>query len=164
MSVNHVGITVPDIAAAIDWYREVFGFACVMGPRTLERGPNGELPPGLDPRFRRARMSGLQTPNGVGVELFEFIDPMTDPPPELPVDYSRRGTWHLCLTVPDVQEQTRTVADRGGRIITAPRPVVAGRPWSMSYLTDPWGTVIELMSHDYTEIFTNWPTETGAHQ
>ncbi|AMT73585.1 VOC family protein [Mycobacteroides immunogenum] len=164
MSVNHVGITVPDIAAAIDWYRAVFGFECVMGPRILERGQSGELPPGLDNRFGRAQMAGLQTENGVGVELFEFLDPATDPPPEVPVEYTRRGTWHLCLTVADVEARTNAVAAAGGRVITAPRPVVAGRPWTMSYLTDPWGTVIELMSHDYTEIFTNWPTETGEHQ
>ncbi|MUM15537.1 VOC family protein [Mycobacterium sp. CBMA271] len=164
MSVNHIGITVPDIAAAIDWYREVFGFECIMGPRTLEPGPDGELPPGLDARFTRARMAGLQTGNGVGVELFEFIDPVTDPPPDRPVEYTRRGTWHLCLTVPDVNGRTHAVAEHGGQVITAPRPVVAGRPWTMSYLTDPWGTVIELMSHDCTEIFVNWPPETGAHQ
>lgn len=108
-------------------------------------------------------MAGLQTANGVGVELFEFIDPVTDPPPEVPVEYTRRGTWHLCLTVSDVERQTRSVAAAGGRVITAPRRVVSGRPWTMSYLTDPWGTVIELMSHDYTDIFTHWPTETGAH-
>ncbi|MEC4838864.1 VOC family protein [Mycobacteroides chelonae] len=163
MSVNHVGITVPDIAAGIDWYRDVFGFECIMGPHTLEPGPAGELPPGLDSRFGQARMAGLQTRNGVGIELFEFIDPVTDPRPDVPVEYTRRGTWHLCLTVPDVEKQTHAVAAAGGRVITPPRAVVAARPWTMSYLTDPWGTVIELMSHDYTEIFTNWPTEKGAH-
>jgi predicted enzyme related to lactoylglutathione lyase len=164
MLVNHIGITVPDIAAAIGWYHEVFGFECIMGPRTLEPGPAGELPPGLDARFGRARMAGLQTDNGVGLELFEFIDPVTDPAPDRRVDYTRRGTWHLCLTVPDVEELTRAAVASGGHVITAPRPVVAGRPWTMSYLTDPWGTVIELMSHDYTEIFATWPTEKGAHQ
>jgi catechol 2,3-dioxygenase-like lactoylglutathione lyase family enzyme len=26
LAINHVGLTVPDIHAAIDWYGEVFGF------------------------------------------------------------------------------------------------------------------------------------------
>ena len=33
LAINHIGVTVPDIHAAIDWYGEVFGFRCIMGPR-----------------------------------------------------------------------------------------------------------------------------------
>ena len=35
-ALNHIGITVPDIHAAIDWYGKVFGFRRIMGPRRLE--------------------------------------------------------------------------------------------------------------------------------
>ncbi len=35
LALNHVGITVPDIHAAIDWYGEVFGCTHIMGPRLL---------------------------------------------------------------------------------------------------------------------------------
>ena len=35
LAVNHVGITVPDIRAAVRWYSDVFGFRCIMGPRVL---------------------------------------------------------------------------------------------------------------------------------
>jgi predicted enzyme related to lactoylglutathione lyase len=34
-AANHVGITVPDIRAAIAWYGDVFGFRCIMGPRVM---------------------------------------------------------------------------------------------------------------------------------
>lgn len=33
LAINHVGVTVPDIHAAIDWYSAAFGFRCIMGPR-----------------------------------------------------------------------------------------------------------------------------------
>lgn len=36
LAFNHIGLTVPDIFAAIDWYKKVFGFSHVMGPRLLE--------------------------------------------------------------------------------------------------------------------------------
>jgi catechol 2,3-dioxygenase-like lactoylglutathione lyase family enzyme len=35
LAVNHVGITVPDIFAAIDWYSDVFGCTHLMGPRLM---------------------------------------------------------------------------------------------------------------------------------
>jgi len=35
-ALNHIGLTVPDIHAAIDWYGRVLGFRRIMGPRRLE--------------------------------------------------------------------------------------------------------------------------------
>ena len=32
----HVGFTVPDIDAAVEWYRDVFGFNLVLGPLSVE--------------------------------------------------------------------------------------------------------------------------------
>jgi hypothetical protein len=34
---------------------------------------------------------------------------------------------------------------------------VPGRPWRLCYCEDPWGTVIEIMSASYAEMFSNWP-------
>src|SRR6266478_5454606 len=42
LAFNHVGITVPDIFAAIDWYAEVFGAAHIMGPRLLKADAQAE--------------------------------------------------------------------------------------------------------------------------
>jgi len=46
-ALNHVGITVPDIHAAIDWYGRVFGFRRIMGPRRLEAKLSGTENPGI---------------------------------------------------------------------------------------------------------------------
>ena len=32
-----------------------------------------------------------------------------------------------------------------------------GRPYQLVYCEDPWGNVIEVLSHDYAEVFANWP-------
>ena len=37
-ALNHIGLTVPDIHAAIDWYGRVFGFRRIMG-RLWHIGP-----------------------------------------------------------------------------------------------------------------------------
>jgi predicted enzyme related to lactoylglutathione lyase len=157
LAVNHVGLTVPDVHAAIDWYGDVFGFRCIMGPRVLESAGHGEASAVFGPRFRTAWQAHLLTGNGVGIELFQFIDPPTRGPSPEQVPFQRRGFWHLCLTHPDVPAALRRVLDAGGEVIAEPYEFVPGRPWVLGYAADPWGTVLELMSHSYAEAFANWP-------
>ena len=45
----------------------------------------------------------------------------------------------------------------GGRRRIEPVAFVPGRPWQLVYCEDPWGNVIEIISHSYAEIFANWP-------
>lgn len=86
LALNHVGITVPDIHAAIDWYAELFGCTHLMGPRlmTAEGKATVEVRQVFGSGFKRMLQAHLLTGNGVGIELFEPLDP----PPE---DPSRRS-------------------------------------------------------------------------
>ncbi|MCV7398540.1 VOC family protein [Mycobacterium paraseoulense] len=157
--VNHVGVTVPDIHAAIDWYGEVFGFRCLMGPRVLESAGHPEAVSVFGRGFRRAWQAHLLTGNSVGIELFQFLDPptrATGRPQERELWFDG-GLWHLCLTHPDVEATVDRVVDHGGALLAAPYEFVPGRPWTLAYTADPWGTVIEVMSHSYAEAFGNWP-------
>lgn len=159
LAINHVGVTVPDIYAAIDWYGAVFGFRCIMGPRVLEATGHTEAAGVFGSRFRRAWQAHLLSGNSVGIELFQFIDPPTrgPRPSQERVQWLDRGLWHLCITHPDVQEMVDRVVDHGGTLLAPPYQFVPGRPWTLAYTTDPWGTVLELMSHSYAEAFSNWP-------
>jgi predicted enzyme related to lactoylglutathione lyase len=159
LAVNHVGLTVPDVFAAIDWYGEVFGFRCIMGPRVLEAAGHTEAASVFGDRFSRAWQAHLLTGNSVGIELFQFIEPPTrgPRPSDEPVPWRDRGLWHLCITHPDVEGMVSRVVDYGGTVLTAPHQFVPGRPWTLAYVTDPWGTVLEVMSHSYAEAFANWP-------
>lgn len=157
LAVNHVGLTVPDVFAAIDWYGEVFGFRCLMGPRVIEATGHAEAASVFGHTFRRAWQAHLLTGNYVGIELFQFVDPPTRGRPDEPVPWRDRGFWHLCITHPDVGGVIRRVTDHGGTVLAEPYEFVPGRPWRLAYVTDPWGTVLELMSHSYEEAFGNWP-------
>jgi predicted enzyme related to lactoylglutathione lyase len=159
LAVNHVGLTVPDIHAAIDWYGEAFGFRCIMGPRALASAGHGEAAQVLGSRFREAWQAHLLCGNGVGIELFQFIDPPTRGmrPAGERVPYLDRGMWHLAFTHPDVQGTVDRITGLGGTLIAAPYAFAPGRPWKLAYATDPWGTLIEVMSHSYAEVFSNWP-------
>ncbi|CAM3251959.1 VOC family protein [Mycobacterium colombiense] len=157
LAINHVGLTVPDVFAAIDWYGDVFGFRCIMGPRVLEATGNAEAASVFGNTFRRAWQAHLITGNYVGIELFQFLDPPTRGRSDEPVPWLDRGLWHLCITHPDVEGMVRRVTDHGGTVLAEPYEFVPGRPWRLAYVADPWGTVLELMSHSYAEAFGNWP-------
>lgn len=158
LAVNHVGITVPDIHAAIRWYGTVFGFHCIMGPRRLRASSaaTAETRSVLGPEFGEAYQAHLLTANGVGLELFQFIDPPVDAE-EAGLGYRRRGPWHVCFTHPDLEAGVATVLAHGGQQTSPISNFVPGRPWQLVYCRDPWGTVLELMSHSYAEVFANWP-------
>jgi predicted enzyme related to lactoylglutathione lyase len=157
-AINHVGVTVPDVFAAIDWYGKVFGFRCIMGPRLLESAGHREAGSSLGPSFRRAWQAHLLSGNSVGIELFQFIDPpVRARDHDMSIDYSRRGPWHVCMTYPDVSEAIRVIVANGGEMLSEPTAFVPGRPWVLAYAADPWGTVLEVMSHSYAEAFSNWP-------
>ena len=158
LALNHVGVTVPDIFAAIDWYKQVFGFSHIMGPRLLEHrsAATHETPSVLGPRFRRAYQAHLLTANGVGLELFQFVDPPVDAA-DAEMVYWRRGPWHLCFTFRDVAAMVERIVAHGGSRRTGAIDFVPGRPWQLAYCADPWGNTIEIMSHSYAEVFSNWP-------
>ena len=153
-------VTVPDVFAAVAWYRDVFGLELAVEPRTLCSDPV-ERPPGLDSRFREGRISCLLSGNGVSLELFQFVDTPTgpEPPEDRPVAYDRRGPWHLCFTCPDVAALTAAAVEHGGRLLTPPKRLFSDRPHVLSYVADPWGTMIELMSHAPADVFARWPSD-----
>ncbi len=156
--VSHIGVTVPDIYAAIDWYRDVLGFERIMGPRVLEASSaaTAETRSVLGPRFRRAYQAHLLAGNGVGLELFQFVDPPVAEA-EDEAAYWRRGYWHLCLTVEDLPRTLKAVTDHGGRQVSGIAEFVPGRPYRLVYCRDPFGLTLELMSHPYQEVFRDWP-------
>lgn len=81
-ALNHVGLTVPDLHAAIAWYGEVLGFRLIAGPRVMAplAAATEETRHILGPRFRKALQAHLVTANGVGIKLYQFIDPPVETP------------------------------------------------------------------------------------
>jgi catechol 2,3-dioxygenase-like lactoylglutathione lyase family enzyme len=157
-AVNHIGLTVPDIFAAIDWYGAVLGFTHLMGPRVLEAGSAAthETPSIFGPRFRKAFQAHLLSGNGVGLELFEFLDPRVERRADN-FEYWKVGVFHVCVTDPDIEGLAARIVAAGGRQRVPVFAFIPGRPYKLVYCEDPWGNVIEVFSHSYTEAFANWP-------
>ena len=164
-ALNHIGITVPDIYAAIDWYQAVFGFSHIMGPRLLKANSavTHETPSLFGPKFKRAYQAHLMTANGVGLELFQFVDPPVKKRADN-MEYWKTGYWHLCFTDPDIEGLAARIVAAGGKQRIPVYEFIPGRPYKLVYCEDPFGNVIELFSHHYAEAFSNWPQPGMAPQ
>jgi catechol 2,3-dioxygenase-like lactoylglutathione lyase family enzyme len=80
--VNHVAISVPDIEAAVKWYTEVLGFRKLrQSVRYSDRKvtPEANLFKIYGDRLQKVKIAFLTSGNGVGIELFQFIDPPMKP-------------------------------------------------------------------------------------
>ena len=157
---NHVGLTVPDIDRAIDWYGKVLGFELIVR-RTLEYKPAvPEVREIFGPRFVKALQAHIVAANGVGLELFQFLDPAVELP-ENNFNYWRGGVFHLCFTDPDLEGVVQRVLANGGKQRTRIWKFLPERPYKLVYCEDCFGNIVEFFSHQYAETFGNMP---GWHQ
>lgn len=155
--IHHIGIGVSDIEAAIKWYEEVLGFRAFTGPveLTLERDDTGQLADVLGPKFRKMKLAHLSTGMGVGIELFQSIDPPHQRRSE-DVEFYKSGTFHFCVTDPDIEGLAARIVASGGRQLSAiwdDRPPLG--KFRMVYCQDPFGTLIEIHTDSY-EIVQGW--------
>ncbi len=145
--INHVGINVPDVEHAVRWYSSLFGFQLIGD--TIHRTKRSENPESskfgvYPPSLQELRVALMSTGNGVGLEVFEFVEPKTYVAvPEESFEYRRGGFFHICITDPNPDALADKVIDAGGRrigITVNPVPSV-----ECVYTADPWGNVIEIL-------------------
>lgn len=150
--VAHIGLTVPDIDAAVKWYTEVLGFTVLMPPVPSEVGQGHFGDIGSDiygANFKANKMAMLTAGNGVGLELFEFMGPSTNTK-EFTQEYApwKPGYFHFAVMNPDVEGLVQRIIENGGERISKVWDVYPGQfPYQLCYVKDPWGNVIEIFSH-----------------
>ena len=127
----HVGVSVADLDAMTAWYADTLGFTVQGFFEVEQHGLRGNL---------------LSHESGLGLELLERSGS------EVVGDYSdplaaalTRGYGHIALSVEDLDESFQRMESAGAKEIWSPRP--APVPGSrMSYVADPEGNLIELVS------------------
>jgi catechol 2,3-dioxygenase-like lactoylglutathione lyase family enzyme len=156
-ALTHVGLTVTDLDAAIDWYQRLFGLRLLCDPVDLvaDDTHGGRLCRDLfGPAFVRGRLVHLMGGNGVVVELFEFERPSSRRRDDN-FEYWRNGVFHLCFVEPDIEAMARRIVESGGRQRSDIWPLFPGKPYKMVYCEDPFGNVIELNSHSTEQVWSN---------
>jgi predicted enzyme related to lactoylglutathione lyase len=149
--VNHIGVTVTDIDAAVQWYGTVFGLEVMAGPmncsvHTIGAERRRQV---FGDKWGAMKLAHLMTSNGAGIELFQFVEP----PVEALEDnftYWQVGPHHIGLTVDDFDSTLQRLRDHGGTQRTAVFDVYDGA--FIAYCSDPWGNTIELVSKSYRDL------------
>ncbi len=151
VTFSHIGITVPDLDRAVEFYAKCFDFYIIMPPTTIHHDESaiGQM---CDDVFGAGwgsfRIAHLSSGDGIGIELFEFPKTIEE---DRPFEYWRRGLFHFCLQDEKLEERVKLIESMGGRQrMQQVRHYYPGqKPYRMVYVEDPFGNVFELYSHSY---------------
>ena len=155
-AINHVGLTVPDLDKAVDWYQSVLGFRVLIGPYEISVGDSygsRMLKDFFGPELKTLRMVHMSMGNGVGLEIFEFVEPRTQLP-KSDFEYTRGGFYHICVTDPNVEGLVKRIVESGGKEISQVWEIYRGSGFKAVYCKDPFGNVIEVLSHAYGRVWS----------
>ena len=148
IAMSHIGISVPDIAKAILFYKEVFGWYHLSGPYEIKRdGPAG---PFTDTVFGTDwigfKLAHMSTGDRIGIELFEFEDSY----PSEKWEFKKHGIFHFGITMPDYEEFLKRLEAHGGRQHSrVMKRDVNGKSYCAVYAQDPFGNMFEIYTYSY---------------
>ncbi len=133
--IDHVGVAVPDLDAAIDFYEKTFGMRCVHVETNEQQG------------VREAMMAV-----GDSGSCVQLLAPLT---PESTIakflDRSGPGLQQVAYTVDDVAAAGAELRSRGVRLLyDEPRRGTAGSRINFVHPKDAGGVLIELVEHPAT--------------
>jgi methylmalonyl-CoA/ethylmalonyl-CoA epimerase len=135
LGLDHVGIAVPDLEAAISFYRDLLGFQVVHREENLEQ------------QVAEAMLISNQN-SPIGNQL-QLLMPIGDDS-LLNRFLMRRGSGlhHVAYAVSDVRSASSTLRQRGVRVLyDAPRAGTRGSQINFIHPKDTGGVLLELVEH-----------------
>ncbi|MFI6235739.1 methylmalonyl-CoA epimerase [Micromonospora sp. NPDC050784] len=130
--IDHVGIAVADLDAAIDFYQRTFGMRCVHVETNTEQG------------VREAMLSVGPTTEGGCVQLLAPLTPESTIAKFL--DRNGPGVQQVAYTVVDIDVACAALRERGMRLLyDAPRRGTADSRINFVHPKDAGGVLIELV-------------------
>jgi catechol 2,3-dioxygenase-like lactoylglutathione lyase family enzyme len=145
--IHHVGITVPDLDAAIEFYSGVLGLELADPPSPVF--DHAELGPAVGVESAALRQVNLRLGDSI-VELLEYTSPAT-PYEDRPVQANARGAAHLALSVDSAEAKKAELEAAGVEFLSEVNVVDEGvlAGWRWVYFRDPFGIVLELVEQAY---------------
>ncbi|HAS45448.1 MAG TPA: lactoylglutathione lyase family protein [Microscillaceae bacterium] len=148
---SHIGITVPDLDKAVEFYTETLGFYLIMPPTVIQEEPEtaiGQMCQDvLGKDWGNFRIAHLSTGDRIGIELFEFPNSKAAQPKFRPFEI---GLFHFSIQDPNIEQLVKKIVAAGGKQRMPIREYYPGeKPYRMCYVEDPFGIVFEIYSHSY---------------
>jgi glyoxylase I family protein len=151
VAVDHVSWTVPDLAAAIDFYSGTFGAKVLyqIGPIDSADIPKDEqgrdwMETHVGVKGARLTLAMLQLAPNLKFQLVQYDKP-ADRRQEVPRNCDRGG-HHIAFLVKDVNGAAAWLKQRGCKVfesIAMDSGPLAGK--TNIYVSDPWGHTLELV-------------------
>ncbi|MGC5309627.1 methylmalonyl-CoA/ethylmalonyl-CoA epimerase [Micromonospora jinlongensis] len=130
--IDHVGIAVADLDAAIDFYQRTFGMRCVHVETNAEQG------------VREAMLSVGPTTEGGCVQLLAPLTPESTIAKFL--DRNGPGVQQVAYTVVDIDKACAALRERGMRLLfETPRRGTADSRINFVHPKDAGGVLVELV-------------------
>ncbi len=152
--VDHVGLTVPDLDAAVAFYADVFGCTELyrLGPFDAAEMP--VMDDGRDWTEAHVNVAGARltlamlslAPN-VMLELFQYDKP--EGSSKVPPRNSDLGGHHIAFKVDDLEVAKAYLEKKGCAVMAGPIVMDEGpcAGLRVNYFLDPWGNQLELVEY-----------------
>jgi catechol 2,3-dioxygenase-like lactoylglutathione lyase family enzyme len=146
--VDHIGLTVPDLAEAEAFFSDVLGCSKAMsfGPFRDDEGTFMQDLLDVDPRAVIEQITLMRCGFGSNIELFKYTAP--DQQNVRPRN-SDIGGHHIAIYVDDIDAAAAYFKDKGIRTLLGPLPVEEGPAAGQAilYFFSPWGLQMEAISY-----------------
>ncbi|HEY6961962.1 MAG TPA: VOC family protein [Gaiellaceae bacterium] len=145
VGVDHVGITVPDLNQAVEWFEDILG---AVTPLSFGPFAGSFLEGALDvvPGTQIDRIKVLRVGHSANIELFEYEAPAQRR--DMPLNSDWTG-HHVAFYVTDIAAAVAYMDSRGVQRMFGPFTLTAGPAagQSINYFKTPWGGYIEFISY-----------------
>lgn len=155
-AIDHIGLTVPDLDAAIEFYTKALGGRVLykLGPfdsRELSEGDADWTDEHVAVPDALYKIAFIGFGEGRPIEFFEYQRPAGNPNAPKNNDV---GGHHIAFTVSNLAQALEQVLAHGGTQAKQPIPVPAGEDefgaWDsieVNYVLDPFGNQLELVQY-----------------
>lgn len=163
-AMNHVAVSVTDIELAMKWYRDVMEMTVLMEPVEISTTPAKSGDEHLSnlvrtvfgPKLGKFLICHMSSPNGVGIELFQFLDPKAERRDgDRNFEYWKTGFFHIAVTEINIKDLAEKIASSGGKQRTEVMELAPGSDKRFCFCEDPFGNIIEIYSHSYEQFWAN---------
>src|SRR5438477_5873672 len=148
VGLDHVGITVPDINQAIEWFEDVLGAVAPLTFGPLPAGPFVASVVDVSETTSIDQITMLRIGHSANIELFRYTAPDGQRH-----DMPKNSDWsghHIAFYVTDIDAAVEYMVGKGVRKMPAgPFTLTAGPAagQTIQYFQTPWGGYVEFISY-----------------